>query len=204
MKKFIGILASLTMCMALFAGCQMLSDGNLGGPGGQTPEEQTAIELVEEMYEKISQATVITRDINVANGRLVQYESHRTYTRDGDEYQVTGTSKKLSLIDPEAEGAYTTATENLTLPAAEFEAKLDLNEIYFSNTPTYENGVLEVGIADNSVKTALGITEDLPAPVHGMNLKITTDKGFVTGIEITYASKSSNVTITLGFTYQGD
>lgn len=205
MRKLFMVIASVLLCIGLFAGCNMLDpNGDLGGSSGtegETPADRIPLEIVIEKYNKLSDAQEIEQKIDISQGELVQFESEKTYTLTGDEYRLTGKEKRLNSLASEKEGPYTETTVDKTVKKGTFSIKLDLNELYFSTAPVFENGILEIGISDNSVEAVFGISEDLPAPVHGMTLKITTDEEHVTGIDMTYGSGSSTVNITLKFKY---
>ncbi len=205
-KKLIAGTVSVLMSMVLLTGCDMLApNGNIGDNGGETgdPAGKTALEVVEEKYARLGEAQTIEQTIGIVQDTLTQYESEKTYTKAGSGYRVTGSIKRLNSLASGASEAYTTETVETTLKAGEFAVKLELDELYFSTAPTYENGVMEVTVSDNSVETVFGLVEELPltARPHGLKLKIATDDKHVTWMEIAYTSKSSAVSIALRFGY---
>lgn len=200
-KLFIAMMAG-ALGMLLLAGCDTNTlQGVEPGPGPDdtpAPAEPTAVEIVEEKYGKLGEATSVGQSIEILGGTLVQYESQKTYTKDGDAYKVTGTVKKLNALT--AETPYSETTVNETVSAGKFEGTLDFDPSYYSAVKV-ENGVFEGQVNDGSVVEAFGLEETLPAPVHGVTLTIATDETHVTSIGITYASGASAVTILLTFTY---
>lgn len=205
MKKILLAIAAVLMCMGLLTGCAMLSpDLNLGGgpegPGG-TVTEKTPLEIVAEKYGKLSEATVIAQNIGISQGSLVQFSSEKTFTKRGSGYQVSGKEIRLNSLASGEEEPYTETPIEETVKEGQFSVRLVLDELYFSTAPVFQDGVMEAGVSDGSVRTVFGISEDLPAPVHGMTLKIATDETHVTGMEIAYGTGSSTVNIVLKFTY---
>ena len=203
MKKFVIGLAMIGMCMAMLTGCSPLAPEK-GDDTPDTPEEKTGLQLVAEMCEKLPEAKQIVQTIYVrpsGGTSLVQYESKKTFTKGTDSYSVTGTEKTLNALDSGKEEAYTVETVNETLSVGKYSVQLDLNELYFSSTPTYKDNVLTGNVQDSSVENLLGIRQSLPSAPRGMKLRITTGGGHVTGIAIDYTAASSAVEIMLLFTY---
>lgn len=202
MKKFVLIAVGLMLCLGLLTGCDMLSTGGpLGpsGPGEQTVEK-TPLEQVEEKYARLADAARIEEQIGIVQGKLVQYESEKAYEKRGSGYRITGTEKRLNLLDSGKEGAYTETSVDTSVKAGDFRVRLDLDELYFSTAPVFTDGTMEVMVDKNNVETVFAV-RDLPAPVIGLTLRIHTDETHVTDMEIEYASKSSSVKIQLKFTY---
>lgn len=204
MKRIALMVISMLLGLMLLAGCDMLvpggSTGGTDGPGSEQEAQKTPLEQIEEKYAKLSEAGTIAQSIGITQNGVVQYESQKTYKKAGAGYQVTGTEKRLNSLTSGKPEAYTETPVEMTVKAGNFAVQLDLDELYFASSKI-ENGTLEATVMDSSVETVLGITEDLPAPVHGLTLKIATDASHVTGIDIGYASGASTVSIALKFTY---
>ena len=203
MKKFVLITVSLLLGLFVLAGCDMLapggSTGGTEGPGEEQPQK-TPLEVIEEKYAKLGEAATVSQTIGITEGSLVQYTSEKTYTKKSSGYQVTGTEKRLNKLSSGKKDPYTETPIEGVVMAGAFTSQLELDDLYFTNTKI-EGGIFEATVMDSSVETVLGIKEDLPAPVHGMVLRIETDETHVTGMGVTYASGASAVSITLKFGY---
>ncbi len=200
MKKILTLLAA-SLFLFILVGCnETLKDPNqTDGPSGTPePEGPTPVEIIEEKYTRLDEATVIQKKVSISSGTLLQYESSTTYTSTGTAYTVTGTEKTLNPLT--AETPYTTTEINKTVSKGEFEGSILFDAKYYSSC-TVEDGVFDGRVNDTYVTTVLGIGNELSAPVHGMTLRVTTDEKHVTGITISYASAASDVAITLTFTY---
>lgn len=203
MKKFALAFVSILMCLALFTGCDMLKPPKpvVDSGDGEGPA-QTEIAQIAEKYDKIGEAATIVQEIGIARDGFVQFESAKTFTKNGQSYAVKGTERRLNALSSGKTEAYTETEIEETVASGAFEGKLELNELYFSSLKPVENGILEAVVADNSVEAVFGIDHALTAPVHGLALKIVTNETHVTDMDITYAtSNGSTVTITLKFTY---
>lgn len=204
MKKFMVIVVSILLGLFALSGCAMLDigegTGGTEGPGGGQTVEKTPLEVIAEKYAKLADAATVSQEIGVSQGELVQYASQKTYKKAGAGYQVTGTEKRLNPLSSGKAEPYTETSIETTVKAGAFAPRLELDELYFTNTKI-ENGTLEAKVMDSSVETVLGIAEDLPAPIHGLTLKIVTNDTHVTDMGITYASGESEIVITLKFTY---
>ena len=211
-KKIAFIIATLAMGLAVLTGCSTLNSGTTapGGDGGSEGTNKTDIELVEEMYEKLSDAKKIEQEIKIVAGELSQYESSKTFNRTGDQYEMTGTVKKLNSLEVGGTEAYTETEVSETLSAKEFVPTLKLDKDYFTAAPVYKGRVLTGTVKDENVMDVFSIQENFPAKAtpRGMTLTVTTNAIHVTEIKVTYTSHDataqtpdSNVTITLKFTY---
>lgn len=204
MKK-LSVIAIASVCLGILTGCATLSpDGLLGEMGDlSTPTAETPLSLVMEKYEKLPDAVTVVQHIEISQGDIVQYDSAKTFAKEGSVYTVTGTVKQLNSLASGAAEEYTVTSVQETRNAGEFSVRLNMNELYFSPAPTFENGVLEGRVKDDSVETVFAISENLPvsARPHGLKLRIETDETHVTGMNISYDSKNSTVNITLTFVY---
>ena len=192
MKKIFLALVLAVSCLFLVTACEeTLVDPNKpvdpsDDVDGPTLEE--LVDLVEGKYAKIGEATEIWRNV----------ESKRSYKKEGDGYTVTGTVKTLNTTD--AAEAYSTTSVNETVGAGTFVSELNLNASYFTAMDV-KDGVFVGEVGDGYYASVFGIGESLPAPVHGLTLKIVTDETHVGEIGITYVSGSSDVSIVLTFEY---
>lgn len=202
MKKLVVIAVSLLLSLGLLTGCDMLSTGGPADPEnpGEQTVEKTPLEEIAEKYKAVGSAATIEQGIELTRDGATQYESALTYRKAGSGYQVTGTEKRLNSLKSGKAGAYTETAVERTVKAGTFTPGLDLDELYFTNSDI-KSGTLEATVLDGSVGPLLGLTDDLPAPVHGFKLKIVTDETHVTVMEFTYASGGSDVHITLKFSY---
>ncbi len=202
MKKIFLALVLAVSCLFLVTACEeTLVDPNKpvdpsDDVDGPTLEE--LVDLVEGKYAKIGEATEIWRNVEIKHGALTQYESKRSYKKEGDGYTVTGTVKTLNTTD--AAEAYSTTSVNETVGAGTFVSELNLNASYFTAMDV-KDGVFVGEVGDGYYASVFGIGESLPAPVHGLTLKIVTDETHVGEIGITYVSGSSDVSIVLTFEY---
>lgn len=198
MKKFFLALSALILCIGLFAGCETLNPPDEGGEGTEGPAVVSPLEGIGKCYETVAEATSFTQTIGISSGKIVQYESSKSYVKEGNSYKVTGTVKRLNDITEDT--PYTETVIDETVVAGEFDVRLKFDELYYS-TWKVEDNTLTAVVNDSSVGLALGIAGALPAPVHGMELTVKTDGTHVERIDIGYASGSSTVTIVLEFTY---
>ena len=208
MKKMMVAVATAALCMGmLLAGCTTLDPGQMGGIGGEG--EKTPLEQVTEKYERLPDAKTIGQKITIAAGDLVRYESEKTISKSGEGYSMTGTVKKLNPIGTESEEPYTVEEVEETYTAAKFTVTLDLKELYFTGTPTYEKDVFKCSVKDEAVGNVFSIAEEFPeaATPKGMTIEITTSGEHIAKIAVAYLStdersgQTSNVTITLTFAY---
>ncbi len=205
MKKLLIAILSAILCIGLLSACSTLTpngpdDGNHDDGGGG--DGKTNLELVEEKYGNLPDATKIEQTIEITAGELLQFSSDKTFVKTSSGYTVTGTEQKINVVKPDGE-PYTSREIDETVEAGAFTVKLGFNELYFSGTPTFRDGVFEANVKDDSVENVFGITEEIPvtAAPHGMKLKIATAGEHVTEIAVSYDSNRSNVNITLKFTY---
>ena len=205
MKKFALIAVSILLGLMVLAGCDMLSPGGsvggTDGPGGTQTVEKTPLEEISEKYAKLADAATVSQTIGITSeSGVVQYESQKTYTKKGSGYQLQGTEKRLNKLSSGKADPYTETTVEEIVKTGAFTPQLELDELYFTSNKI-EDGTLEATVLDSTVETVLGIGEDLPAPVHGMTLKIVTDEKHVTSMDITYTSGDSHIAISLRFGY---
>lgn len=202
-KKIIALLLAALCGLFLLTACEdtlVDPEPDLPPPDDvvDEPTLEDLVELVGDKYEKIAEATEIASKIEIKHGALTQYESNKSYKKEGSTYAVTGTVKTLNGLD--AAEAYTTAEVNETVQAGTFVSALNLNASYFTALDV-KDGVFVGEVNDSYYASVLGIGETLPAPVHGMTLRIGTDDTHVEEIAISYVSGSSDVSIVLTFAY---
>lgn len=198
MKKILLALSVLIACIGIFVGCDTLTPSDQQPTGPDSEPTVSPLAAIEACYAKIGEAESIAQTITITGGKVTQYESSKTFTKEGGSYRVEGTVKRLN--DLTADTAYTETTVSETVAAGEFDVRVKFDELYYSGWEVKDN-TLTATVNDNSVKLALGITGDLPAPVHNMQLTVATDGTHVKSIGIGYASGSSTVAIALTFTY---
>lgn len=202
MKKLLIAIATLILGMGILGGCGSTLLPTLPGggeePGGGGTAPTTPLEALEEKYSKISEAKTIGRIIEIESGSLLQYRREETMTKAGSGYAVEGTVKRLN--DLSAEQPYTESEVSELVKSAEFSVEMQFDELYFKSSK-FEGNTFEADIRDGSVGTVLGISEELPAPVKNMHMKMMADDKHVTKIELSYVSESSTVGIVLTFTY---
>lgn len=197
MKKFLSILSALILCVGIFVGCDTLQTPDDGG-NDDPPAVVSPLIGIGECYEKIQDASAIKQTIAITSGKITQYESSKTYTKEGSSYRVTGTAKRLNDITEEQ--PYSETVINETVAAGEFDVRLKFDELYYSSW-NVENNTLTAVIKDSSVGLALGLSGSLPAPVRNMQMTVKTDGTRAERIDIEYVSGNSTVTIALEFTY---
>lgn len=201
MKKILAMMLAVLSCLLLFAGCGETKDpdkDNGKDDDGGKQEETVTVETYAAMYAKTGEATAVGQTIVIMNGSLTQYESEKTYTKTGDGYTVKGTEKKLNGLD--ADTAYTETAIDTTVAAGTFEATLKLDESYYTGLTVTETE-LKATVKDGHVKDALSLSGELPATPYEVKLTMTADGTHITAIGIAYVSGSSNVSISLTFTY---
>ena len=187
MKKRIVLLTAILVLAALI--CAACTD------------KLTPMEQINKYYEGISEATEIEQRIEIKTGSMLQYESSKKYTKQGDSYLVTGTEKRLNSLT--AETPYTEKTTNETIQGnAEFAATLKLDESYFESGYSLSTSGLTANISKEHLKDVLTLTDaELTAPVDNAKLQLTISDGHLTSLTVTYDSGSSSVAITLSFNY---
>ena len=194
MKKLLLVLLSLMMFLGVMAACDIPEN-----PEPEQPQTPSTLEMAEEAYKKISEAKKIEQNIEIKAGTLLRFGKQKTYTKNGGEYAVKETVKRLN--DLSAEDPYSPEEKEYTISAATTPAAaLDLDEEYFSSSDI-KDGVFTLSVKAGSESSVFSIEEELPAPVYGMEVKITAEEQYITKLEISYASGSSNVKIELLYTY---
>ena len=196
MKKIFALILAVLSCLFLFAACDEKTEEPPKEEEKQ--EEPVTVQTYAEKYAKTGEAAKIEQKIGIESGSLTQFESEKTYTKMGDGYTVKGTEKKLNGLD--AEEAYTETAIDTTVKAGTFEATLKFDETYYTGL-TVEDTQLKGTIKDDKVKDALSLSGTLPATPHSVALTVAADEAHITKIEISYVSGTSNVTISLTFTY---
>ena len=183
-KRYLTILAVLVLTLAILAGC-----------GGDQP-----LNVLQQKYGKISNATEITQKIEITSGNLLQYSSDMTFTATDGNYSFVATEKSLNEVTADAEQAYTTTTDSYTVAKADtFVSGLALNAKYFEKGYAASPTSLKANITDGHEKDVVKLDE--LSNVSNMTLELTANGNNLTSIVITYKTGSSNVKITLTFNY---
>ena len=181
--------ALVIACAATFA---------FAGCGGETDTGELTLEKVRTLYETVTQATKIEENIEIKNGALVQYTEEKAYTLDGDVYTVTGSAKQLNALE-ESEAYTVTEIESYTVNKAEtFTGKLGLEDANVENVTAEEN-TLTLSVKDGKEKDFLKL--QTLTEVSAMKAAFRVNDTTLGGIEITYTSGNSTVTVTIAFIY---
>ena len=166
-----------------------------------TTGEKAPIDVLQEKYAGVSQATAITQKIEISSGSLLQYSKEAKFTANGSGYSVEVTEKQLNEVTSSTEAAYTTSTDSYTeTKATTFVSSLNLKEEYFQEGFTVSATSLKANIVSGHEKDVVGLTE-IPSSISNMTLELTATDNNITSIVITYTMNGSSVTISLSFNY---
>lgn len=190
MKKFlISLIIAIGALALAIAGC------------AAEDTDENMLKAYESAYSKVSEATLIEQDVEIAAGKLIVYTREKTYEKSGSVYSVTVKEKRLN--DLSAETAYTETEESGESEAGDFAGKLKFAEDSFEKLEV-KGGKLIAQVKDG--KESEVIADVNLEDVKDMKLELTLASGKLTGIKISYLRAKDNTsdyvcTLNFAFTY---
>ena len=188
-KRLVVLVALLAVAIFVFASC------------AETPA--SALDILREKYEEVSTAKSIEQKIEITQGKRVQFESNKTFTKTDTGYSVTGEEKRVneSLSDSDEMYNVTKVEESLTA-SEKFLPNLELKEEYFVSGYRLTETSLSATVVAGREKELLSLADvEVTAPVTNMTIQLSVEGEHLKSVAINYTSNGSSVAIELTFVF---